>query len=72
LVVLIPERIKVPENAQVTAVFGCEVKSIRILCLLNGTGIPSLCLLGIRGNINESTLNHLGINAKELWPEEPL
>ena len=62
MVVLIPERIKVPENVQVTAVFGCEVKSIRILCLLNGTGIPSLCLLEIGGDNKESMRYQLGIN----------
>jgi len=52
----------VPENAQVTAVLDCEVKSIRILCLLNGTGIPSLCLLEIRGDNKESMRYQLGIN----------
>jgi len=40
--------------------------------LLNGTGISSHCLLEIRGNNKESLHYQLGVNAKEINPEENL
>jgi hypothetical protein len=47
-----------------------EMLQVQVHSFLYGTSIPIHCLLGIRGDNKGSMRFQLGINAKEIIPEE--